>query len=135
MVPLKAGSRLIEETSVRIDCSLRQGDGATFMDGNGTEITFPVAAAMGGNGKLDGFECPGFSLLLIKGMLPAFEGHGINCIQFSLGKQGRRRILDYIPVAFLLGKPAGSDGIVIPVKNLIHFEEGLFIGNNLFMGW
>ncbi len=105
------------------------------MDGNGAEVAFAVAAAMGGDRKADGLQRFDRTLGFIIWMLGALEIEGIDRIQLGLGLVGGGRVLDQVAVAVLLAKPAPADGIVVPVKGVEHIDESqLVLRSTVFEG-
>ena len=105
------------------------------MDRDGAEVAFAVTAAMGGNGKSNGFQGFDLALLLIKWVLPAFEIEGIDVIQFGLRFGQGRRVLDQVAVGVFLIQSMGANWVVVAIKEVEHFDEGGFILCYRLVGW
>src|SRR5690606_15371245 len=97
------------------------------------EVALTIAAAVGWNGELDGFERAHFALRRVIGVNGMFKRQGIYRVHF-LSRQGwGGRVLNHNTVAVALRQTARVDRIVVIVKHMEHLDESVFIRADLFV--
>ncbi len=97
-------------------CGAAPAHGGAFVDGDGAEVAFAVTAAMGGNGKSDGFQGLDLALPLVERVLAPLEIEGVDGIQFGLRFGQGGRVLDQVAVGVFLVQSMRADGVVVAVK-------------------
>ena len=97
------------------------------MDRYGTEITFSITSPMGCDGKADGVHGLHLPLVPVIGVRLTFIVQIVDGIELPDGKSMRGRGLNEIAGVLFLRQRQGGHGIIVTIKEVEHFREGIFI--------
>jgi len=109
-------------------------DRPALMDGDGTEGAFTVAAAVAGERVLNGVQGLNDAVLGIVRMDGVLVIQFVNAVQFRLGQQPGRRVLNQQAVAMSLVKAFGCQGIAVLVEETEGAAELAGIVGTVFEG-
>ncbi len=102
------------------------------MHRDGAEITLAVAAAVGGDGKADGFHGAHFTLTGIVRVQGVLEFVAVNRVHLFRGQGWGRRVLNHVAVPKALRQALCADRVVILVKGMEHARKGIFVRQAVF---
>ena len=97
------------------------------MHGDGAEVTFAVAPAVGGHGKAHGFEQFDGTLFFIIRMLVAFKRQAVSMVEFFLGQVVRGGILHPVARVHELAQPFRIQRVIVLVEMVEHSDESFFV--------